>query len=47
VMAGFLKGNKVELGDGVNAGDIGSMGFFPYQADPSSGFGNTKGQQKP
>ena len=47
VMAGFLKGNKVELGDGVNAGDTGSMGFFPYQTDPGSGFGNGKGQQKP
>jgi len=47
VMAGFLKGNKVELGDGVNTGDVGPMGFFPYQADPASGFANTKGQQKP
>jgi hypothetical protein len=47
VMAGFLKGNKVELGDGVNAGDVPSLGVFPYQADPASGFANTKGQQKP
>jgi hypothetical protein len=47
VMAGFLKGNKVELGDGVNAGDVAPMSMFPYQADPASGFANTKGQQKP
>lgn len=47
VMAGFLKGNKVELGDGVNAGDVAPMGFFPYQTDPAGGFANTKGLQKP
>jgi Domain of unknown function (DUF4331) len=47
VMAGFLKGNKVELGDGVNAGDVPALGFFPYQADPASGFADGKGQQKP
>ncbi len=47
VMAGFLKGNKVPLGDGVNSGDVPALGFFPYQADPASGFANTKGQQKP
>jgi hypothetical protein len=47
VMAGFLKGNKVELGDGVNSGDVPAMQAFPYQADPGSGFANTKGQQKP
>jgi hypothetical protein len=47
VMAGFLKGNKVELGDGVNSGDAGPMGFFPYANDPAGGFANTKGLQKP
>jgi len=47
VVAGFLKGNKVELGDGVNTGDVGPMGFFPYQNDPAGGFANTKGLQKP
>ncbi len=47
VMAGFLKGNKVDLGDGVNAGDVGPMEFFPYQHDPAGGFANTKGLQKP
>jgi hypothetical protein len=47
VMAGFLKGNKVDLGDGVNSGDVAALNMFPYQADPASGFANTKGQQKP
>ena len=47
VMAGFLKGNKVELGDGVNGGDIAPLTAFPYQADPASGSANTNGQQKP
>jgi Domain of unknown function (DUF4331) len=47
VMAGFLKGNKVPLGDGVNDGDVPALGSFPYEADPASGFANTKGQQKP
>jgi len=47
VMAGFLKGNKVPLGDGVNAGDVPLLATFPYEADPPSGFTNTKGQQKP
>jgi hypothetical protein len=46
VMAGFLKGNKVPLGDGVDSGDVPALGSFPYEADPASGFANTKGQQK-
>ncbi|MBA2383699.1 MAG: hypothetical protein H0V68_03435 [Actinobacteria bacterium] len=46
-MAGFLKGNKVPLGDGVNAGDVPAMSFFPYESDPAEGFTNTKGLQKP
>jgi hypothetical protein len=47
VMAGFLKGNKVPLGDGVNAGDVPSLATFPYEADPPSGFANSKGEGKP
>jgi hypothetical protein len=47
VMAGFLKGNKVELGDGVNTGDVPPLATFPYEADPGQGFANTKGQPKP
>ena len=48
-VAGKLKGNPNAdaLGDGVNATDVPFMTTFPYQADPFSGFENTKGQQKP
>ena len=46
-VGGFLKGNKLPLGDGVNDGDTQPMGTFPYVADPFSGADNTKGQQKP
>ena len=46
-MAGFLKGNKVELGDGVNAGDVNALDSFPYEANPASGFANGKGEPRP
>ena len=48
-VAGALKGNAVALllGDGVNGNDVAFLPSFPYQADPFSGFENTKGQQKP
>jgi hypothetical protein len=42
-VAGFLKGKKVPLGDGVDADDQKLLGSFPYVADPQSGFANTKG----
>jgi hypothetical protein len=42
-VAGFLKGKKVPLGDGVNADDRKLLSAFPYVADPQSGFDNTKG----
>jgi hypothetical protein len=45
-VAGFLKGKKVPLGDGVNANDLPFLDAFPYQATPHSGFVNSKGQQK-
>ena len=44
VMAGFLKGNKVPLGDGVNSGDVPALDSFPYEADPASGFANAQGR---
>jgi hypothetical protein len=47
VMAGFLKGNKVPLGDGVDGPDVPAMAFFPYEHDPAGGAANTKGLQKP
>jgi hypothetical protein len=43
-VAGFLKGKKVPLGDGVNGDDRRLLGSFPYVADPQSGFDNTKGR---
>ena len=46
-VAGALKGNNVPLGDGVDANDVSNMSFFPYVADPSSGFDDVNGQQKP
>ncbi len=48
-VAGILKNNARAnlLGDGVDGTDIPYMQTFPYQADPFSGFDNTKGQQKP
>jgi Domain of unknown function (DUF4331) len=43
-VAGFLKGKKVPLGDGVNADDRTIGTSFPYVAEPQSGFANTKGK---
>ncbi len=44
VLAGSLKGNKIPLGDGVNADDGDLLPGFPYVAVPQSGFENTKGK---
>ena len=38
VVAGFLKGNKVPLGDGVDQNDKSFSHAFPYLAEPVSGF---------
>ena len=38
VVAGFLKGNKVPLGDGVDRNDRPFLSRFPYLAPPASGF---------
>jgi hypothetical protein len=46
-VGGVLIGHSLPLGDGVNANDVPYMTTFPYQADPFSGYENTKGQQKP
>jgi hypothetical protein len=48
-VAGKLMGNPVAdvLGDGVDGNDVPNLSFFPYEADPFSGFANTKGEQKP
>ena len=41
-VAGFLKGKKVPLGDGVDGDDRKLLPAFPYIADPQSGFDNTR-----
>ncbi len=46
-VAGFLKGTKVPLGDGVDSGDMANLKAFPYEGHPHEGFANSKGQQKP
>jgi len=38
VVAGFLKGNEVPLGDGVDRNDKPFLSAFPYLAAPTSGF---------
>jgi hypothetical protein len=37
VVAGFLKGNKVPLGDGVDRNDVAFLDSFPYVAPPHNG----------
>ncbi|HEU0337653.1 MAG TPA: DUF4331 domain-containing protein [Gaiellaceae bacterium] len=46
-VGGFLEGTKLPLGDGVDGDDVETLDVFPYQADPKSGFVNSKGLQKP
>jgi hypothetical protein len=43
VVAGFLKGNKVPLGDGVDRNDKSFLPVFPYLAGPDSGFDSAPG----
>jgi hypothetical protein len=46
-VGGVLIGHSLPLGDGVDANDVPYMTTFPYQADPFSGYGNTKGKDYP
>jgi hypothetical protein len=46
-VGGVLIGHGLPLGDGVDGNDVPYLATFPYQADPFSGYENTKGQQKP
>jgi len=46
-VAGFLKGKKLPLGDGVDGNDLPPLAAFPYEADPHQGFANSKGVQQP
>ena len=45
VVAGFLKGNKVPLGDGVDRNDKPFLDTFPYVASPDSGFDSKPSQR--
>ena len=44
VIAGFLVGNKVPLGDGVDVNSEGFLSAFPYLGTPQSGFDSNPGQ---
>ena len=41
-VAGFLKGKKVPLGDGVDANDMPNLSHFPYVGVPHQGYANEK-----
>jgi hypothetical protein len=45
VVAGFLVGNPVPLGDGVDKNDKPFLSAFPYLAAPDSGFDSNPGQR--
>jgi hypothetical protein len=46
-VGGVLIGHSLPLGDGVDANDVPNQHAFPYQADPFSGFDNTKSPALP
>ena len=46
-VGGALIGHSLPLGDGVDANDVPYQTTFPYQADPFSGYNNTKGKNYP
>ena len=46
-VAGALIGHKVNLGDGVDHGDVANLDAFPWEPDPQAGSDNTKGIQLP
>ncbi len=46
-VGGVLIGHSLPLGDGVDANDVANQHAFPYEADPFSGFDNTKSPQLP
>jgi len=45
VIAGFLVGNQVPLGDGVDKNDKPFLSHFPYEAAPGSGFDSSPSQR--
>ena len=46
-VGGALIGHSLPLGDGVDANDVPNQHVFPYEADPFSGFDNTKSPALP
>ena len=46
-VGGVLIGHSLPLGDGVDANDVPFMTSFPYEADPFSGYADTKGKDYP
>ena len=42
-VAGFLKGKKVPLGDGVNGNDVAYLSHFPYVSTPHAGLREHEG----
>jgi hypothetical protein len=46
-VGGALIGHALPLGDGVDANDVPYLTAFPYEADPFSGYDNTKGKEYP
>ncbi|MBW3631183.1 MAG: DUF4331 domain-containing protein [Gemmatimonadetes bacterium] len=44
--AGFLRGNRLPLGDGVDQDDQAFLTQFPYQSEPKSGFENPVSDRK-
>jgi hypothetical protein len=47
VVGGFLKGNKLPLGDGVDRNDVPFRSSFPYVALPHDGFGSDPKRTEP
>jgi hypothetical protein len=47
VIGGFLKGNKLPLGDGVNQNDKSFRTSFPYVAPPNNGFDSNLKRTEP
>jgi hypothetical protein len=47
VVGGFLKGNKLPLGDGVDVNDVPFRAAFPYLAAPHSGFDSQLKRMEP
>ena len=47
VVGGFLKGNKLPLGDGVDGNDVSYLSTFPYVPSPHSGFDSSLKRGEP